>query len=610
MARLDFANYNFDQLVLQLRSIVQSEDAWKDINVESGTGNFLIELFSIVSEMLMYYLERRAQESYIDTAQLKSSVMRLVTLINYRPKRQVSATGYLTFVLPAGWHDGNIYLPKGTILKTQDGYDFMVRFDEVLRRGLDTVTLQGIQGVSKSEDYTSDGTANQQIVIANTAVEDTNVEVVIDNEEWALVENFVNSTSTDKHFVQETNLDDQPVLKFGDGKFGKIPPNGVTMTVRYIETDGVDGNVYSTGMINVIDSTIFDEYGVDVTSLLTVTNSSYFMGGDAAEDKDEIKREAPLVFKTGQRAVSREDYISIIQNLAGVQTAYVWGERDELPDFWEPATSYSAGEVKADVTDSSVWECMVAHTSGTGSMADDIAAHPTWWNSLPYYSDITMFNRLKIVSLLQDWQAPDSAFKLTIAQALMAKEQLTVWLQFVDADVINTIINLDIKVLPAYQSSTIISNVSAVLDALFKLGTVKLGTPIRFSDVVGAIENVVGTDYCHITFEHQETLGVGDGSFLSFGKTLLLAPIKAGSVKIYEDSILVATDNGAGLIGGTNISGTVSYTTGAILVSYAPGNAPADQVVISAVYQQDEGGDLIVGRQEIIKLVQKNITLL
>ena len=285
MPRLDFANYNFDQLVTQLRAIVKSEDAWKDISVESGTGNFLVELFSYVAEMLMYYLERRAQETYIDTAQLRSSIVRLVSLINYRPKRKTSSTGYLTFTLPGGWHDGNIFLPKGTTVLNADGTRFMVKNDEVLRRGLTTVTVEGIQGIPITEVVVSDGTANQEITVNDTAVEDTNISVVVDNVLWAMVDNFVSSTADSKVYKQETNLSDQLVLIFGDGKFGAIPPYGVDISIQYLQSAGLTGNVYSTGAINTVDSTIFDEYNVDVTDLLTVSNTSLFLGGDDAHGR-------------------------------------------------------------------------------------------------------------------------------------------------------------------------------------------------------------------------------------------------------------------------------------------------------------------------------------
>lgn len=564
MARLNFSDYNFDSLVAQLRAIVKTKDAWKDVSVESGTGNFLIELFSYVAEMLMYYLERRAQESYIDTAQLRSSLVRLVSLLDYRPARQASSLGQLTFTLPGGWHNYDIYLPKGTILETAAGMQFIISKSAVLRRGETTVLVDGIQGVLVPLAVTSDGSPSQEVLINDVNVENSGnalaptIRVVIDNEEWLLVTTFAYSNDDSKVFMQETQLDGTVKLRFGNGVFGKIPALNSVINIEYIQTNGVDGNVYSTGQITTISSVVYDSQGTDVTSLLTVTNSSLFLGGDAAETAEEIRRNGPLVFKTGQRAVTREDYIAILEDMPGIQTAYVWGERDETPP------------------------------------------------------NITYFNKVRIACLLQDWTLPDNAFKLQIEDLLKSKEQLTVWLDFVDPDIVDTILDIELKVIETYQNSQIVTNVATALDNEFALGTgVRIGVPVRGADVIQTIENVVGVQYSHLTISHREILGVGDSGLTVFNKggdPLFLIPLIAGTVKIYKDAALIAADNGLGVITGTGVTGTVNYTTG--LISVTISTPPGTGEIIYAYYQQDEQGDIVVGNKQIARLIQKNITLL
>jgi uncharacterized protein (DUF697 family) len=226
--------------------------------------------------------------------------------------------------------------------------------------------------------------------------------------------------------------------------------------------------------------------------------------------------------------------------------------------------------------------------------------------------DITMFNQLKIVCVLQDWMVPTTAFQGTISDALEAKEQLTVWLDFVTPDIIETIIDLDVKVKATYQSSTVVSNIVAALDAEFALGVVKLGTTIRGSDVIATIENIIGVDYCYVDFRHKEIMvpAAGDGFNLAFTKTCHLNPVKANTVKIYKNATLVGADNGATVITGATLSGSVDYTTGAVTVTFNGGQAPALGEVIRVYYQQDEDGDLVPGPQEIVRLVDKNITVL
>ena len=558
MAQLNFADYDFDKLVVQLQALVKAEDAWKDITVESGTGKFLIDLFSYVSEMLMYYLERRAQESYIDTAQLRSSVVRLVDLIGYIPKRQVSSSGTLRFsVSPAYAKD--IYIPRGAVILTSDLTKFYVSDDAILVWGNLTVDVPGIQGVLTTGVQASTGVADQEISLSNVNIENSRIRVTVDGALWLLQDNFVNSNSDSKDYVQKTELDGTVTLIFGDGKFGKIPTIGASIAVEYVITGGLDGNVYSTGQIVSIESTLYDSDGTDVSSLVSVTNTTTFLGGDAAEDKEEIRREAPAVFKTGDRAVTREDYTTIIDNIAGVASSYVWGERDVVADYAS--------------------------------------------------ADITMFNKLKIVCLLQEWEAPNAAFKALIKEALEDKEQLTVWLEFVDPNIVDTVADLDLKVLAAYQPSQVTAAITDELADQMALGVVNLGVSVRKSDVIHALEGVTGVDYIHLTFKQRELLGTGDGGVTHFADIMTLPPLKKETVQIYKDATLIATDNGSGVFSVPGVlTGTVTYATGDVSVDFVVPPALGEDVY--SYYQQDEDGDIIVGNQDIAKLVETNITVL
>ena len=48
------------------------------------------------------------------------------------------------------------------------------------------------------------------------------------------------------HFLTETYGEDKTTLRFGDGRRGKIPPNGAQIEVVYTRTLGAKGNRGST----------------------------------------------------------------------------------------------------------------------------------------------------------------------------------------------------------------------------------------------------------------------------------------------------------------------------------------------------------------------------
>jgi len=120
---LDRVNYDFDDLVKDLQDRLKVTDAWKDI-FESGTGQMLIELWAYIGNLILYYVERRSEECYLETAQNKSSIINLVKLLNYLPKRKISGTGNLTFSLAAVLTK-IVYIPKYTECQTSNGMKYL-----------------------------------------------------------------------------------------------------------------------------------------------------------------------------------------------------------------------------------------------------------------------------------------------------------------------------------------------------------------------------------------------------------------------------------------------------------------------------------------------------
>jgi len=82
-----------------------------------------------------------------------------------------------------------------------------------------------------------------------------------------------------------------------------------------------------------------------------------------------------------------------------------------------------------------------------------------------------------------------------------------------------------------------------------------------------------------------EIIGTGDGATLTFSATLANPPVAAGSVVIsytIGGTAYTATDNGLGTITGTDLSGTINYTTGEVSLTFTV--APDAATDITADY--------------------------
>ena len=546
---LNYTKYDFDSMVVQLQNIIGTKDSWADL-YESGTGRTLLEMFAYAMEMNQFYLERRAEENYLPTAKIRSSVENLVSLLNYNAKRIVSATGTGTFSLDSA-HSKDIPIPAYTRIKGGD-YEYITTSDLTLSAGDTSIDAGIMQGKRIVETWSAPGTIDAVYKITSLKVENTSLIIAVNSVAWTKVTSFVNYGATDTVYTENFLFDGGIRITFGDGKFGKVPEAGKTVTFSYLDSDGDDGNVIAADVITEILSDIVDADGDAVA--LNVTNASSVLGGENEESIDDIKYNAPRVFATGDRAITKADYKVLLLARSKVESVIVWGEQEE---------------------DS---------------------------------PDIDMFNVVKVCMILQGWETPDSSCKSETTAYLNDYKTVTVRLVYIDPAIINVIPVVTVYVDRAAILNTVKALVDTKLVDTFELGRDTLGTDIRHSDVVKDIDSLAGVGYHYIVFDIRKDLGIESGEYRA---TLDLTPVKVNSVRIYNGSdTLMAADDGSGDLvdsggsGSGDIVGSINYSTG-VLVYTDPLASGEDYY---CRYQQDENGDLVTDKNEALKLYETEVT--
>jgi hypothetical protein len=152
--------------------------------------------------------------------------------------------------------------------------------------------------------------------------------------------------------------------------------------------------------------------------------------------------------------------------------------------------------------------------------------------------------------------------------------------------------------------------IEAALAAQFTLGsTTKLGTTIRYSNVISAIDDLTGVAYVDMILNIRKALSATYSSFNDWGATLEATDIKAETVKLYIDNVLVTTDtddgDGTGSFssaGAYTISGDVDYSTGVLTVDISP--TPSN---VHVRYEQDQQRNIVPTFNEIAKLYSVNV---
>ena len=573
---ISFVDYDYNNLVTELQQVLSTQSAWKDM-YKSSTGQTLLELFAAVGNLVLYYIERRAEESYIATAQNYSSVVNLVRLLNYTPTRNISSVGPLTFTLGAP-APSLIPIPQWTSISSNAGVNFLVLDTNASIAALGTsANVTGIQGTLITKSFVSNGSTSQTYNINDTQVENSvTVQLLATVTSLAIAEaiqtqtasqssytvtnadgtysvyglanpnrpstlsvtvigtsgsvvwnqqsSFINSRNISTDYVLRPELNGTITVLFGNGVFGAYPQLGQTVIVQYVQSLGLAGNVFTTGLITNINSPIYYAGTTTPVTNITVTNTGTFLGGADAETIDEIKTNAPNVFATGDRAVTKSDFVALIQNFSPGCNVVVYGENDNNP---------------------------------------------------PNYN---MFNQIQITMIIptanvtpnvHDWGLPTSTFESTLVAYLFSKSLITVRYSFVTPTIISVVPELTVRVNPTASVTTIEGLVEAAVQSQFVLGTTtSLGQSKYQSDIIDAIENVPGVLHCHATLKIQKPVIVGYNSAYTYSTNADLLPVLKNNVELWVNTAKVAFDNGSG--GWTNIGGSGYTVTG--LVEYASVN--------------------------------------
>jgi hypothetical protein len=330
------------------------------------------------------------------------------------------------------------------------------------------------------------------------------------------VDALLYSTPVSQHYLTFLENDETVTIRFGDGVNGAIPGSGSVILVRYIKSSGLSGNIYAASKVTTLNSTVYDELGVVVENI-SVSNTDTFLGGDDAESTEEIKYEAPRVFATGDRFVTRSDFVAGLENYAGIATANAWGENEE--------------------------------------------ANPSY----------TMFNRVKLVVILQNWVLPGDSFKDTITSFLYTKALCTVKYEFVDPDIIEVVPILTVKAVRGFSLSQVQSDIGSALEDQFDLGTTTdLGQAKYLSDLTTVVDGVAGVAYHHMILEAYQEMVAGFTSFYAYGEIIYAVPVLEGSVRVFFNDIQIAVDDGAGHFTDTHSVYTVNHG-GAAGIDYESG---------------------------------------
>lgn len=407
-------------------------------------GNILIiilSLFAAIAEVLHYYVDNMARETFLSTARRYDSVVKHGALVDYHARAAIAATVdvILSRSITGNSIGAKLTIPQGTLFTDQSGNSWLSARDVTWYSNVTTCKVPLIQ----HEKYTTSALNNMVIPTGDRVqlnlgtlpngkyYEHGSMSLQIGGESWVLVETFAKSKPTDKHFIVSVDESLNPYIMFGDGTFGKKPAAGAKITnVVFYLTNGSQGNVKSntiTSVPSVISSSITDA---------TVSNAYDAGGGSNYENFTMLKEHIPLSVKTLGVAITKEDFESLAMLVDGVNKA------------------------KAD------YEC----------------------------------GRKLTVYISPDGGAVASSELISrVYNLLSQRAPMTTWLKVKSAGKVQIILEMDVTGKKSYKTAEIQTQILTALYNAYSPEQAEIGGSVRVSDIYALIDNLSTVDYLHLT---------------------------------------------------------------------------------------------------------------
>ena len=320
---IDYVTKDYDGFLQMMKDMIPSlTPEWTD-NSDSDMGTVILQLLAYGLHVLGYYQDKSVNENFLHTAQTKKAILLLSKFLGYEIQKQSPAVTTVRFYKDDTYIDKRVVVPRGTKVSTdpQLGEQVIYETDEplVIPEGREYGDVSVTQGETVIREFVAlgNGKENQRYVLEYPNVIENTLQIITEENGrdyyWSLVDNFVDSQPSDRHFTVSIDEEDRTIISFGDGIFGMKPPDEVKIYATYRYGGGSEGNV-STRLINYLVDTA-------LIGINQVENIEPATGGQDFEDLEHVRITAPKFYRTGGKAVTPQDFEDLAENIPGVAKA-------------------------------------------------------------------------------------------------------------------------------------------------------------------------------------------------------------------------------------------------------------------------------------------------
>jgi hypothetical protein len=342
-SRLKVTELDFDEIKTNLKNFLRSQNEFTDYDFEGSGLNILLDILAYNTHYNAYYLNMVANESFLDTSILRNSVVSHAKKFGYIPRSTKSPEALINVTVVAPGSELNfLTLPRGynflsSILDNRV-YNFVTLQDYTVSKSNNVFFFENVkiyegQLNDYSFEHSQSSNPKQIFTIPDENIDVSTLKVSVrqssSNTDFVVYNqstDIISLNSNSKVYYLQEGKNNRYEIYFGDDIIGKKIPDGGLVDVSYLST-----NASLANRVNNFSPTS----RIQGLTNIAVTTLSPAAGGTEKETIEQIKFSAPLQYISQNRAVTKTDYIKLIQQkYPEFEAVNVWGGEENTPPVY------------------------------------------------------------------------------------------------------------------------------------------------------------------------------------------------------------------------------------------------------------------------------------
>lgn len=332
---ISLTSLDFDSIKNTFKSYLRGQDRFKDYDFDGSNMAVLLDLLSYNTFHQGFYLNMVGNEMFMDSAVLRDSVVSHAKELNYVPRSFKSAEATINLTIVSDNSSTiSLTIPKGYTFSSNffnQLFTFSVA-ENITVNGFGTFNVPKLkiyEGIYLKDTYVYASSNKQRYLISNKTVDTSSLSVTIIEDAGATIHTYnrasslFNLDSDSKVFFIQGAENDSYEIVFGDGVTGRKPKENSVVILEYRISNGELPNGCN---VFVPDGRIAGEDNI------TIVTESAASSGSISESIESIKFNAPRYFTTQERAVTTEDYETLLKiNFPEINAVTAFGGEDLDP---------------------------------------------------------------------------------------------------------------------------------------------------------------------------------------------------------------------------------------------------------------------------------------